>query len=181
MAFGLTVPEHQNYIAGFGGCGINHNTYPLPEAQTDRFLLKIKIDYPKFDDEIEIVNRYAKQLKDPEIRKILGKNSFLALQKFTRQVPLSDDLQKAVVKIVAATRNDKDHIEYGASPRASIGLILAAKAQALITGRSHVSAKDIEKLAYPVLRHRIVLNFEAERKGMTTDDVIREILKKELK
>lgn len=156
-------------------------TYPLPEAQTDRFLLKIKIDYPKYDDEIEIVNRYAKQLKDPEIRKILGKNSFLALQKFTRQVPIADDLQKAVVKIVAATRTDKANIEYGASPRASIGLILAAKAQALVNGRSHVSAKDVEKLAYPVLRHRIVLNFEAERKGMSTDDVIREILKKELK
>ncbi len=156
-------------------------TYPLPEAQTDRFLLKIRIDYPKFDDEIEIVNRYAKQLKDPEIRKILGKNSFLALQKFTRQVPISDDLQKAVVKIVAATRADKANIEYGASPRASIGLILAAKAQALVNGRSHVSAKDVEKLAYPVLRHRIVLNFEAERKGMSTDDAIREILKKELK
>lgn len=156
-------------------------TYPLPEAQTDRFLLKIKIDYPSFEDEVEIVNRYTKYAKPPEIRKILGKNSFLALQKFTKQVPISDELARAVVKIVGATRTDKQHIEYGASPRASIGLILAAKAQALVNGRSHVSAKDVQKMAFPVLRHRIILNFEAERKGMTTDDAIKTILDKVLK
>ncbi|MBI5392513.1 AAA family ATPase [Candidatus Woesearchaeota archaeon] len=178
MAFGLTVPETQNYIAGFGGCGINHNTYPLPEAQTDRFLLKIKVDYPTFDEEVEIVKRYTKILKEEPIKKILGKNSFLALQKFTREVPIADDLAKDVVKIIGLTRSEKEFIEYGSSPRASIGLILAAKATALMNGRSHVSAKDIEKMAYPILRHRIILNFEAERKGLTNDDVIRKILEK---
>ncbi len=178
MAFGLTVPELQNYIAGFGGCGINHNTYPLPEAQTDRFLFKIKVDYPEFNDEVQIASMYSKHQAGVEIRKILGKNSLLALQKFTRQVPIATDLVKYVVKIVNATRTTKEYIEYGASPRASIGIIVASKARALMKGRAHVSEEDVRTMAYPVLRHRIILNFEAERKGMSTDDVIKEILHK---
>src|SRR3989338_6159376 len=153
-------------------------TYPLPEAQTDRFLLKIRVDYPTFDEEVEIVKRYTKILKEDPIKKILGKNSFLALQKFTREVPIADDLAKDVVKIISLTRSEKEFIEYGSSPRASIGLILAAKATALMNGRSHVSVKDIENMAYPVLRHIIILNFEAERKGLTNDDIIRKILEK---
>ncbi|MBT4824508.1 MoxR family ATPase [Candidatus Woesearchaeota archaeon] len=156
-------------------------TYPLPEAQTDRFLLKITLDYPPYDDEVQIVDRFTKVEKPKEVKKILGKTSFLALQKLTRQVPIADDLAKTVVKIVAATRTNKKHIEYGASPRASLGLVLASKAHALMNGRTHVSVKDIEKMAFPVLRHRIILNFEAERKGMTTDDVIKDILKEHLK
>ncbi|MFH1439068.1 MAG: MoxR family ATPase [Candidatus Woesearchaeota archaeon] len=156
-------------------------TYPLPEAQTDRFLLKILLTYPPYDDEVEIINRFTKVNKEIIIKKILGKTSFLALQKLTKQVPIADDLAKSVVKIVAATRTDKKHIEYGASPRASIGLIMASKAYALINGRSHVSVKDIEKMAYPVLRHRIILNFEAERQGLSTDDVIGDLLKHHLK
>jgi len=156
-------------------------TYPLPEAQTDRFLLKIRVDYPPYEDELEIVKRYTKSRKEENIKKILGKTSFLALQKLTKQVPIADDLASSVVKIVAATRTEKKHIEYGASPRASIGLILAAKAYAIMNGRSHVSVKDIEKMAYPILRHRIILNFEAERQGMSTDDVIKDILKAHLK
>lgn len=156
-------------------------TYPLPEAQTDRFLLKIKLDYPTYDEEIEIVRRYTKVDREEEIKKILGKTSFLALQKLTRQVPVADDLANSVVKVIGATRTDRKHIEYGASPRASIGLILASKAYALMNGRSHVSIKDIEKMAYPVLRHRIILNFEAERQGLNTDQVITDILKQHLK
>ena len=156
-------------------------TYPLPEAQTDRFLLKIRVDYPPYDDEVEIVRRYTKVAKEENIKKILGKTSFLALQKLTKQVPIADDLAASVVKIVAATRTEKKHLEYGASPRASIGLILASKAYAIMNGRSHVSVKDIEKMAYPVLRHRLILNFEAERQGLSTDDVIKEILKAHLK
>ena len=153
-------------------------TYPLPEAQTDRFLFKIQVNYPKYDDEVEIATQYTRQLKDSGVRKVLGKNSLLALQKFTRQVPVANDLIKYSVKIVNATRTNKDHIEYGASPRASIGIILAAKARALMHGRMHVSEEDIKVMAYPVLRHRIILNFEAERKGLTHDDVIKELLGK---
>ena len=93
-------------------------------------------------------------------------------------MPIANDLKKRVLKVIDATRTRKDLIQYGASPRASIGWILAAKARALMIGRNHVSSEDIEKMAYPILRHRIILNFEAERKGMTTDDVIKDLLEK---
>ncbi|PIN80195.1 AAA family ATPase [Candidatus Woesearchaeota archaeon CG10_big_fil_rev_8_21_14_0_10_34_8] len=152
-------------------------TYPLPEAQTDRFLLKILVTYPPEEDEYTIVNQYTKGSSE-KLRKILGKNSLLALQRFTRQVPIANDLTKHVIKLVALTRSEKEYIEFGASPRASIGLVLAAKARALMQGRAHVSAEDIRTMAYPILRHRIILNFEAERKGLTTDKMIEELLKK---
>lgn len=177
MAFGLTVPSFQNYIAGFGGCGINHNTYPLPEAQQDRFLLKIKVTYPSMDDELEIVNRYAEDLKDPGLKPLLRKDSILQLQKLVRQIPVSNDLKKYAVDLVTRTRQKKDLIEYGASPRASIGLILSSKARALLDGRKYVSKEDLNLMALPVLRHRIILNFEAERKGLDEDAVIKSMLK----
>jgi len=91
---------------------------------------------------------------------------------------IANDLKKYAVKIVTSTRTKKDLIEYGGSPRASIGLVLAAKAKALLEGRKHVSKEDIKEMALPVLRHRIILNFEAERKGMTTDDAVKHILDK---
>ena len=102
----------------------------------------------------------------------------LHLQQRTRLVPIANDLKKRVINLVFSTRTKKDIVQYGASPRASIGLILAAKARALMNGRNHVSSEDIEAMAAPVLRHRIILNFEAERKGLTTDDAIEELLKK---
>ncbi|HJX05184.1 MAG TPA: MoxR family ATPase [Candidatus Nanoarchaeia archaeon] len=152
-------------------------TYPLPEAQVDRFLLKILVTYPKFDDEMEIINRFTKEEAVPKVRTLLSRDSLILLQQLTRQVPIADDIKKRALEIVTKTRTTKDLIEYGASPRASIGLILAAKAKALLNGRKYVSAKDIEDMAYPVLRHRIILNFKAEREGKTADDVIRELLK----
>ena len=112
------------------------------------------------------------------LRKILGKNSLLALQRFTRQVPIANDLTKYAIALVHATRSEKEFIEFGASPRASIGIVLAAKARALMQGRAHVSEEDIREMAYPVLRHRIILNFEAERKGLTQDKVVEMLLKK---
>jgi MoxR-like ATPase len=152
-------------------------TYPLPEAQVDRFLLKIMVNYPTFDDETEIVNRFTKALAKTDINSMLSKESVVLLQNLTRQVPIADDIKKRALQIVEKTRTRKDLVEYGASPRASIGIIMAAKAKALISGRKFVSEKDIEEMAFPVLRHRIILNFKAEREGKTTDDVIREILK----
>jgi len=152
-------------------------TYPLPEAQLDRFLLKILVDYPTYEEELEIINRYTKS-ETPKITKGLDKSTLLDLQKLTRQVPISEELKERVLSIVAMTRKDKEHIEYGASPRASIGLILAAKARALIHGRNFVSKEDSDYMAYPVLRHRLILTFEAERSGMTPDQAIEEILKK---
>ncbi|MFC1648022.1 AAA family ATPase [Nanoarchaeota archaeon] len=152
-------------------------TYPLPEAQTDRFLLKILVDYPPIPEELEIVNMYTKAKSDPNLRVMLSKESLKLLQNLTRQVPIADDLKKMVVELVARTRKTPELIEYGASPRASIGLILAAKARALVEGRKYVSAKDIEAMAYPVLRHRIILSFKAEREGLSPDDVIKRLLK----
>lgn len=153
-------------------------TYPLPEAQTDRFLLKILVDYPKLEEELEIVDRFTRVQEDIKIKQLLSGESLLLLQKLTRQVPVANDIKKRAVDIVAKTRNMPDLIEYGASPRASLGLIMAAKAKALIDGRKYVSIKDIEQMAYPVLRHRIVLSFKAERENMTADQVITEVLKK---
>ncbi len=152
-------------------------TYPLPEAQADRFLLKIKVGYPSYQEEMEIVNRYGAELKDRRVRVVLDKAQLIALQDLTRQVPIASDLKERIVKIISKSRSF-ELLSYGASPRASIGLILACKARALIDGRNHVSAEDIQKMAYPILRHRIILNFEAERKGMTTDDAITQLLEK---
>ena len=153
-------------------------TYPLPEAQADRFLLKIKVGYPSFEEEMEITNRYSSVLTDYRLKTLLNKNHLLSLQTLTRQVPIANDIKTRALKIITSTRTNKDVISYGASPRASIGILLASKARALIRGRNHVSNEDIDEMAYPILRHRIILNFEAERKGMTTDDAIKHILDK---
>jgi MoxR-like ATPase len=153
-------------------------TYPLPEAQTDRFLLKIKVDYPQEKEEVEIIDRYTGSDKPTGVRKVLSKDSLLNLQKYCRQVPISDDLKKKVVSLVNKTRTNKDLIEYGASPRASLGIVMAAKAHALINGRTYVSMEDIKKMSYPVLRHRIILSFKAEREGRTPDDAITALLEK---
>ena len=153
-------------------------TYPLPEAQADRFLLKIKVDYPNYDQELQIVDKYASEVKDYRLKVMLNKNHLLTLQGLTRQVPIANDIKQRAVKIILATRANKEIMQYGASPRASIGLILASKARALIQGRNHVSNEDLNALAYPILRHRIILNFEAERKGMSKEDAIKAIVDK---
>ncbi|MCX9086833.1 MAG: MoxR family ATPase, partial [Candidatus Methanoperedens sp.] len=127
-------------------------------------------------DENEIVNRYTKNIV-PSVKSVVSKTEVLELQKLTRDVPIAEDIKIRAIKIVGATRGKSEHIEYGASPRASIGIILAAKARALMKGRNYVSKEDIDVMAYPVLRHRVILTFESERKGMTTDQVISDILK----
>ncbi|MFT4249813.1 MAG: AAA family ATPase [Candidatus Woesearchaeota archaeon] len=156
----------------------NEGVYPLPEAQVDRFLLKIVVPYPTAEEELEIVNRFTTAAEITPVNKLLGENSIKLLQKLTRQVPIADDIKQRAVKLVQQTRNTPERIEYGASPRASIGLILAAKAHALIQGRKFVSSKDVDAMALPVLRHRIIASFSAEREGKTTDDLIKELLDK---
>lgn len=153
-------------------------TYPLPEAQADRFLLKISVGYPTYEQELQITDRFAAEEKDQKLKVMLNKNHLLTLQGLTRQVPIANDIKQRAVKIILATRTNKEVMQYGASPRASIGLILASKARALIQGRNHVSNDDLNLLAYPILRHRIILNFEAERKGISRDDAIKQILDK---
>jgi MoxR-like ATPase len=150
-------------------------TFPLPEAQLDRFLLKILLEYPSFDEEMEIMERYTGR-SEPTVDRAVSKEEVLALQQLCRDIPVSDDLKKAAVNLVLTTRK-WDGVQYGASPRASIGLILSAKARAFLLGRNYASKEDLHVMAYPVLRHRIILNFEAERKGLTRDQVVTDILK----
>ena len=151
-------------------------TYPLPEAQSDRFLLKINVGYPTKEEESKIVDRFTSEQHDVKLRVLLTKNHLKTMQQHTRQVPIAADLKNRVLNIIEATRTSSNIIQFGASPRASIGLVLAAKARALINGRNHVAKEDIDTMAYPVLRHRIILNFEAERKGLSTDDAVKQIL-----
>ncbi|MCD4810052.1 MAG: MoxR family ATPase, partial [Methanosarcinales archaeon] len=151
-------------------------TFPLPEAQLDRFLLKINLDYPTYEEEDEIVERYTRNVV-PSVSRILTRDKLLELQTLVRDVPISDEMKKRAINIVIQTRKDAEFIEFGASPRASIGLILAAKARALINGRNFVSEEDVVKMAYPVLKHRIILNFESQRKGVTLEHVIDGIIK----
>ncbi|MHC1631533.1 MAG: AAA family ATPase [Methanotrichaceae archaeon] len=149
-------------------------TFPLPEAQLDRFLLKVYIDYPSTEEEFEIMERYTGHV-EPMAEKAVARRELLLLQQLTRDVPISDDLKKDAIKIVTSTRN-WNGVEYGVSPRASIGLILASKAKAFLRDHDYVSKEDLEAMAYPILRHRIILSFESERKGTTTDQVISDIL-----
>ncbi|MFZ3149416.1 MAG: MoxR family ATPase [Methanothrix sp.] len=150
-------------------------TFPLPEAQLDRFLLKIFMEYPSREEELEILERYTIR-GEPTVETVVSKDEVIALQKLCRDMPVSDDLKTATVNLVLATRK-WDGVAYGASPRATIGLILSAKARAFLQGRNYVSKEDLHVMAYPVLRHRIILGFEAERKGLTRDQVVTDILK----
>jgi MoxR-like ATPase len=156
-------------------------TYPLPEAQTDRFLLKIFVDYPKEEDELTIVEKYGAEEKDhPKVNPILDKEDVLHLQALTRQMPISRELLAQCVQLVQKTRTHKD-IKIGASPRASIGIVLAAKANAMLSGRNLVTREDVGAVAKPVLRHRLILTFSAEQEGKGVDKVIDELVREVIK
>jgi MoxR-like ATPase len=159
-------------------------TYPLPEAQKDRFLFLIKIGYPSRDAEREIVHRTTGSSTE-EITPVLSAADLAAAQTLSRKVPVPDHVLDFVLDLVRMTRPNehgaakyvKDHIGWGAGPRASQQLILAGKVRALLHGRTHVTTEDVEALAHPVLRHRIVPTFHAEAEGLTVDDIITELLK----
>jgi MoxR-like ATPase len=146
-------------------------TYALPEAQTDRFLLKILVDYPSFDEEVSIVDMYTTGAPQVEVERQLSREEIREAQQLTREVPVADDIRDRAVQLVQETRTAEE-IEYGASPRASMALVLTAKARAFLQGRSHVSWADVEAMAPAVLRHRIVLDFRAEREGLTPDEAV---------
>jgi MoxR-like ATPase len=159
-------------------------TYPLPEAQLDRFFFKLKVLYPTADDLHTILDRTTTK-SAPQVSKVLHDPSeVVALRDVVRQVPLAKDVQTFAIDLVLATHPEtaqasplaKKYVRYGASPRGAQALILAGKIYALLDDRYHVSRADIEKAAAPALRHRIILNFEGEAEGTTTDDVIAEIL-----
>lgn len=151
-------------------------TYPLPEAQRDRFMMKVELDYPNNGEENKIVERFTSELDfQPDLEKVISQSSLVRLQEFTRKVPIANDLREEAVEIVSSTRK-ADELDYGASPRASMNIVLAAKARAIIKGRNHVSEDDINSVAKPVLRHRIGLNFQAEKEGKNEDEVIEELM-----
>jgi MoxR-like ATPase len=158
-------------------------TYPLPEAQQDRFMFKIYVEYPSFDEEFEVARRTT-GTQAGVVEPVLGAEEILRLQQLVRQVPVSDHVVRYVLSLVRQTRvgNDgvpdfvNDLVGWGAGPRAVQFLILGGKARALLQGRFHVQVEDIQILAKPVLRHRMVVNFAAESDGVTSDDVVQRII-----
>ena len=162
----------------------NEGTYKLPEAQVDRFALKILITYPTKDQEIEIIQKNTENL-EIKINPILKSKEILEMQKFNSEIYADKVILKYVASIIDSTRNPSKYeleleniIEFGASPRASIWLIKAAKANAMINGRGYVIPEDIKQIAHEVLRHRLILTFEAEADEINTDKVIDIILEK---
>jgi MoxR-like ATPase len=155
-------------------------TYPLPEAQLDRFLLKILIDYPTVEAEQEIVARWdagfnSRQLENIQIAPLQDKNLIIACRAEVRNMRMEPGVQKYAVEIVRRTRNHPS-VMYGASPRASVALLLCSKALAAMRGRDFPTPDDIRDIARPVLRHRLTLRAEAELDGATTDTIITDIL-----
>jgi len=153
-------------------------TYPLPEAQLDRFMLNILVDYPTEDEELDIV-RLTTSVFKPSVSKILSGADILGLQDLVRKVPIADHVARYAIRLSRNTRRHKDvpefirdYVSWGAGPRASQYLVLAAKARAVLYGRYHVSIEDIKSVAGPVLRHRIITNFNAEAEGLRPDDII---------
>jgi MoxR-like ATPase len=159
-------------------------TYPLPEAQIDRFMLKIKIDYPSKDEERKIVDRMAGGHATAELQKVASPEAILASREVVDEIFVDDKVRDYIVDLVHATRDPAAAgvpsvaglIEMGASPRASIWLMRAAKAQAFMEGRSYATPHDVKSLAPDVLRHRVVTTYEAEAEGRSSDDLIRTIL-----
>ena len=154
-------------------------TYPLPEAQLDRFMLNIIITYPSRDEEIEIV-KSTTHLENSNINPILTANDLFEYQSLVRNVPVADNVIQYAVDFVSSTRNNNNSVdkwlEWGAGPRASMYLILAAKAKALLTGKTTPDISDIENMINPVLRHRIIPNFNAEAEGISRDDILENLI-----
>lgn len=152
-------------------------TYPLAEAQTDRFMMKIKITYPTREEEKIIMERIGKCGPLPTIHPILEIDDLVKLRKLTDAIYLDDKVIDYVLNVVQATRQPLEGLlEFGASPRASLALKQASKARALIAGRYFVTPQDIKDIAHPILRHRLRLSYEAEAENLTTDDLITRIL-----
>ena len=158
-------------------------TFPLPEAQQDRFLLYIKIGYPTEQEETSILKSTTSSVKT-KVNSVISGEEIVRLQQLVRELPISDDLISYVSKIVRATRpetssNDfvKEWVSWGAGPRAGQAMILTAKARALSQKRLAVTKEDIDAVAYPVLRHRVIVNFKAEAARITSDEVTKDLLK----
>ena len=160
-------------------------TYPLPEAQLDRFMFNILIDYPNEEEEVEIAKTSPGYTRE-DLNNVLDSRKIIELQELVRRVPVSDSLLRFAVRLVSLSRPGgedspdfvKEWINWGASPRATQYLILAAKTNAVLDGRFTPGIEDIKKVVYPVLRHRIITNFNAEAEGITTDRIVDLLLEK---
>jgi MoxR-like ATPase len=157
-------------------------TYPLPEAQVDRFMLKVKVDYPSRSEEKKIVERFAGQPPAPA-KPVITPEEILAIRELISRIYIDEKVVDYIVDVVFATRQPKEYklgeleplIEFGASPRASIYLNLAARAQAFLSGRAYVTPQDVKTIGMDVLRHRVIVSYEAEAEEKTPEDIIRRI------
>lgn len=161
-------------------------TYPLPEAQQDRFLFKIYIKYPTRDEEYDIIRQTTEE-DTASVRAVFSKKAIIDVQEIVRRVPVADPVVNYAMNLVRKTRIDgapdedvpkfvKEYVAWGAGPRACQCLVTAGKAKALLAGRFHVAVEDIDAVAHPVLRHRILTNFHAEARGYTVDKIIDELI-----
>ncbi|MEI7904045.1 MAG: AAA family ATPase [Candidatus Firestonebacteria bacterium] len=159
-------------------------TYPLPEAQLDRFMFKTYVGYPKEEEELQIMRKTTSGV-NVELDQVLDGKKIIRLQEIVRKVPIADHVLKYAYEITKSTRPGsenvpdfvKEYVSWGAGPRASQYLVLGGKARAILNGQYYVSCDDIEAVARPVLRHRIVVNFTAEAEGINTDEIVNRILK----
>ena len=158
-------------------------TYPLPEAQLDRFMLHVWVDYPTEDEELEIVKRTTAE-HEARVESVLDAQQILALTRIVRRVPVADHVARYALRLARLTRRDvpeapdfvREYVMWGAGPRASQYMVLGAKARAVLQGRTYVSHEDIRTLAPPVLRHRIKTNFNADAEGITADAIIERLI-----
>jgi MoxR-like ATPase len=157
-------------------------TYPLPEAQIDRFMLKCKITHPNKDDERRIMNRFTRKA-EPVVESVMTAENILSMRNVLDQVYCDEKVGDYILDVVFATRTPGDynldidhHIEYGASPRATLFLNIAARANAMVNGRAYATPQDVKEIAYDVLRHRVILTYEAEAEEITSEDIIAQIL-----
>jgi MoxR-like ATPase len=159
-------------------------TYPLPEAQLDRFLFNVLLDYLSIDDELAVIDRFTTRVDMPEVKACTNAEEILKFQWLVRQIPVSESVNRYAVRLVRATRPTEPgapdivrrYVNFGASVRATMFLNLAAKASALLQGRYHVTADDVRDMALPVLRHRVLCNYFAESDNKTVDDVLTGLL-----
>jgi MoxR-like ATPase len=157
-------------------------TYPLPEAQVDRFMLKLKIDYPSKEEELAILNRMAVVEPDLSVKPVLTAQDIFELRRGVDRIYVDDKIKRYIVEIVHATRRPQEYkldigpyIQHGASPRATICLTLAARGHAALHGRGFVTPEDIKAIGYDVMRHRVTITYEAEAEDLTSDDLLKRI------
>jgi len=158
-------------------------TYPLPEAQVDRFMLKLKVDYPSKDEERSIIRQEAKTGIIRPLKPIITKQKIFSAQKTINEIYVDEKVEEYILNLVFATRNPKKYglddlanlIEYGASPRASINLVLASKARAFLEHRGYITPEDVRYIGTDILRHRIILTYEAEAEEITSDDIVQRL------